>query len=89
MLFVFLVNTVRLGKDQTSVKEVQRVFVVIHEVDALTRNSGKSEQGTGSGAHVVQLYLSDLVPVVTIRPDLHHESIPTVYGQDIPIGCNR
>ena len=42
-------------RSKSSVKKVQRVFVIIHEVDALARDIDESEQGTGSHrARVVQ-----------------------------------
>jgi hypothetical protein len=42
-------------RSKSSVKKVQRVFVIIHEVDALARDIDESEQGTGSHrAHLVQ-----------------------------------
>ena len=63
----YISGMARRGCIQSSVKQIQSVFVVIHEVDALTRHIEESEQGASAVVHVVQQNLLDLVPVLALH----------------------
>src|SRR5580692_99110 len=76
------------ARSKSSVKKVQSVFIIIHEVDALPRDIDESEQGPAAGAHVVQQHFSHLMPVVAFHFGLDQVSVSAVYGQDVSVRGN-